>query len=417
MLAKSFAVKAVKSVLEYANIEPALVKAVLRKPPPVNGGPRVRRWPWPRRRHFDKREKQAVMRLVNREVRKGGALIYDGPETHAYCKAFAEFHGGGYAAPVNSGTNSVYVALRALDLEPGSEVIVPAITDAGGSMPVALCNCIPVPADTQPGSLNTSADQIRAVATNHTSAILLAHISGHPLDLDPILTFAAERDIPVVEDCAQAHGALYKGRMVGTFGAVAAFSTMFGKHHATGAQGGVLFTRSTLLFARIKQIIDRGKPHAALGNPRNLTASLNFNQDELSMAIGRVQLEKLPEALRKRRDFVARVGAELRAVDGVSLVGDAPDCIGSYWFLCLCLDEGKLSCDAQQFAAAMAAEGIGGVVPGYPFFPTDFPWYRDAVVFGRSGMPWSLLQQTPPRHYDLPNAHAANRATVRNRRA
>ena len=129
---------------------------------------------------------------------------------------------GGYAAAVNSGTNAVYVALRALDLEPGSEVIVPAITDAGGTMPVALQNCIPVPADCCPRSQNTSVEHIKEVLTDRTAAIVVAHLTGHPVDLDPILDLAEKRNIPVIEDCAQAHGALYKGRMVGTFGTISA---------------------------------------------------------------------------------------------------------------------------------------------------------------------------------------------------
>ena len=109
--AKGFAIGIVRQALNAANIEPVMVKALLRKPPPVHGGPRARRWPWPSRRHFDKREKRAVMQLLNREIRRGGAVIYGGPETKAYCQAFANYLGGGYATAVNSGTNAVYVAL------------------------------------------------------------------------------------------------------------------------------------------------------------------------------------------------------------------------------------------------------------------------------------------------------------------
>ena len=88
---------------------------------------------------------------MDREIRFGGAILYQGAEEKAYCAAFAEFLGGGYADAVNSGTNAVYVALRALDLEPGSEIIVPPLTDPGGTMPVAVLNCIPVPADSGRG--------------------------------------------------------------------------------------------------------------------------------------------------------------------------------------------------------------------------------------------------------------------------
>ncbi|MGO8776973.1 MAG: DegT/DnrJ/EryC1/StrS family aminotransferase [Terracidiphilus sp.] len=397
-----------------ANIEPAMVKALLLKPPPVHGGPRARRLPWPRRRHFDKREKRAVMKLLDREIRKGDAVIYGGPETKAYCQAFADYLGGGCAAAVNSGTNAIYVALRALDLEPGSEVVVPAITDPGGTMPVAMLGCIPIPADSDRGSLNISALQIKKVLTDRTSAIVVAHISGRPVDMDPILELASERRIPVVEDCAQAHGALYKGRMVGSLGTISAFSTMFGKQHSTGGQGGVVFTKDTLLFARVRQVSDRGKPYGALGNPANLVASLNFNQDEISMAIGRIQLAKLPAAIQARRTFAASVERGLYGVEGISFIGDPPGAAGSYWFLTVRLDPSQIACDSGEFAQALEREGIGGVSAGYPFFPTLQPWYRDANIFGSSGLPWSLLPNQPkPRRFELPNAQEASQRIVR----
>lgn len=410
----SLAVSLVKQVLLLFHIDPASAKALLRPPAPVHGGPRARRFPWPRRRHFDKRERQAVLRLMNREIREGNAIIYGGSETKAYCEAFAKYLGGGYAHAVNAGTSAVYVALRALDLEPGCEVIVPPISDPGGIMPVALMNCIPVPADSEPGSLNTSANQVKAVLSERTTAIVVAHISGHPVDMDPILELAAARGIPVVEDCAQAIGAIYKGRMVGSLGTIAAFSTMFGKQHCTGAQGGVVFTRDSLTFARVRQAADRGKPHGALGTHANVVASLNFNQDEISMAIGRVQLEKLPASLEKRRRFSHAVQSGLQGVEGVSLLGDAPGCSGAYWFLMIWLDGSKLACEVPEFAIELEREGIAGVQAGYPFSPTKYPWYREAAVFGSSGQPWSLLPDRPkPQHFELPHADEAGRGFVR----
>jgi dTDP-4-amino-4,6-dideoxygalactose transaminase len=401
-----------KRALLAANIEPALVRALLKKPADVHGGPKVRRLPWPRRRHFGKLERHAVTKLMNRERRWGGAIVYDGPEEKAYTQAFAAYLGGGFAKAVNSGTNAVYVALRALDLQPGTEVIVPPVTDAGGCMPVAMMNCIPIPADSDEGSINTSAEQIEKMITPRTSAILIAHVSGHPLDMDPIVKLAEKHGLPVVEDCAQAHGAIYKGRMVGTMGTIAAFSTMFGKHHSTGAQGGVVFTHDTMLFARIRQLTDRGKPHGVVSPNGNVVASLNFNQDEISMAIGRVQLEKLQAALGARRAFVAAVEQRLSGLENVCVVGPPPDSTGSYWFLLLKLDLSKLECTNEEFAQGLYAEGIEGVTGGYPFFPTDQPWYRNAIVYGESRLPWSLVQELP-RAFALPNAHAANLMMVR----
>ena len=340
-------------------------------------------------------------------------MVYGGPEEAAYCEAFAKSLGGGHADAVNSGTNAVYVALMTLELEPGSEVIVPPITDAGGTMPIALGMCIPVPADSARGSLMTSAAQIEAVMTDRTSAIVVAHIGGHPVDMDPILELAAKRGIPILEDCAQAHGTLYKGRPVGTLGAIAAFSTMFGKHHATGSQGGVVFTRNPLLFAKAKQIADRGKCVDGLGCQANLVASLNFNQDELSMAIGRVQFKKQPAAIRARRAFAALIEEGLKDVDGVSLIGDPGYGLSSYFFMMLQLDGEKLRCDSQEFASALRKEGIDGLNAGYSSYPTDQPWHNDGVVFAGSSLPWGLAQQLKPARFDLPNAHQANDMIVR----
>jgi len=410
--AKILAAGFAKKTLDKANIDPAFVRAIVKKPSIIHGGPRTRRFPWPKRRHFGKKERAAVIRLMNREISRGGAIIYNGPEKAAYCRAFANYLGGGFVEAVNSGTNAVYVALRAVDPEPGTEIIVPPITDPGGTMPVAMMNCIPVPADSEPGSLNTSAAEIAKIITDRTSAILVAHISGHPLDMDPIMALAAERGIPVVEDCAQAHGAIYKGRMAGTLGTVSAFSTMFGKHHSTGGQGGVVFTRETMLFARVRQIADRGKPYGAVSPAGNIIASLNFNQDEISMAIGRVQLEKLPRSLELRRAFVNAVAAGMKDFEGVELVAPPAGSQSAYWFLLLKINQIKVTADSRTFSDALVAEGIDGVYGGYPFYPTEQPWHSEAIVYGSSGLPWSLVQEKP-RSYDLPNAHAANKRMVR----
>jgi dTDP-4-amino-4,6-dideoxygalactose transaminase len=256
-------------------------------------------------------------------------------------------------------------------------------------------------------------DQIRAVLSDRTSAIIVTHVAGRPVDIDPILALAAERGVPVLEDCAQAHGAEYKGRMVGSLGTISAFSTMFSKHHATGAQGGVVFTKDRTLFETARRIADRGKPFGIDGNPGNVVASLNFNQDEISMAIGRVQLERLPAALVARRKFVRLVEQGLHGFEGVTLIGDPSGCAGAHLFLMLRLDRATLRCDSQEFAAALQREGIDDVHAGYPVYPTDQPWHQHAAVFGSSGLPWSMVAESKPRRFELPNAREANLSIVR----
>ena len=152
----------------------------------INGGPKAVT-ELPARFHFGKEEKAAVDALLDQCIINGEPPGYSGPEEEAFGKEFAEYLGGGYADGVNSGTNSVYVALKSLDLEPFSEVVVGCITDPGGMMPVTELNCIPVPADTAPGSFNTGPEQIEARITERTSAIVVPHISGEPADMPGIM--------------------------------------------------------------------------------------------------------------------------------------------------------------------------------------------------------------------------------------
>jgi dTDP-4-amino-4,6-dideoxygalactose transaminase len=130
------------------------------------------------------------------------------------------------------------------------------------------------------------------------------------------------------------------------------------------------------------------------------------------MAIGRVQLDKLPASIKARRDFASRVAIGLQEIDGISLIGDPPNCLSSFWYLMIRLDRAKLGCDSAAFASALLQEGIGGVEAGYSVYHTDQRWYRDAVVFGTSGLPWSLNQERP-RLFEFPNAYEANRMIVR----
>ncbi len=383
--------------------------AAAKMPLAVDGGPKVRTAPWPPRRLFGQEEKQAADALFDQSIATGEAFGYGGVQEEAYCHEFSASLGGGFADGVNSGTNAVYVALRSLELEPFTEVIVPPITDPGGAMPVALLNCIPVPSDAAVGSYNTGVDQVAARLTDRTSAIIVAHIAGLPVDMDPILELAAKRNIPVVEDCAQAHGAKYKGRPVGALGTVGAFSTMFGKHHASGGQGGLVFTRSEQAYWRIRRCADRGKPIGLDGVTSNQFAALNCNMDELHAAIGRVQLRKLPRIVAKRRAVAALLADACRGTRTVRMMQELPLCEGSYWFAFLRLDLPALKVDKATFVKALAAEGIPAESE-YLHSPALAEWLRKRSVFGGSGYPWNcpLYQGDATRQYDVPNAVATN---------
>lgn len=370
----------------------------------IDGGSAVRAAPFPPRRLFGREERDTVMAMFDRAEQEGhGVLGYNGPEEEGYCREFAAYLGGGYADGVNSGTNAVYVALRSLELDPLCEVIVPAITDPGGVMPVALCNFMPVPADCAPGSYNIGAKQIAACITEKTRAIIVAHIAGIPADLDPILELAKSKNLLVLEDCAQAHGAKYKGRPVGTMGDVAAFSTMFGKHHATGGQGGLVFTKSEEMYWRIRRYADRGKPFGLENAGGNVIPALNCNMDELHAAIGRVQLRKLPGIIRRRRQWAKQLIDGCKKLQAVRIVDEPADTEAVYWFLMLKLDLSKWKVDRDTFTQALAAEGFP-VAPGYFHVPMRLPWVRHPHAFA-PGL-------SPAKEYPLPNIEAADAGCI-----
>lgn len=374
----------------------------------IDGGPRVRSRPFPARALLGEEERAAAMKLFDEAIESGNVFGYNGASEQQYEKDFAALMGGGYADAVNSGTNAVFCALGTLQLDALSEVIVPPITDPGGIMPVALLGCVPVVADADPRSYNTSAEQIEPMISERTRAIVVAHIGGDAVDMDPVMTLAERHGLYVIEDCAQSHGTRYRNRLAGTIGHIAAFSTMSGKHHCTGAQGGVVFTRDEKLHWQGRRFADRGKPFNLQNAGGNVVAGLNCNLNDLSAAIGSVQLRKLPRIIEHR----ARIGDTIRDAmaehPAVRVGWQVPDSQSTYWFLRMTVQPEALRVDKTTFCAALAAEGIP-VNPSYRSIPAETPWFRQKRVFGRSGFPWQCSDYTGPREpqYRIRNAIAA----------
>ena len=362
----------------------------------IDGGPKVRTTPWPTRSLLGEEEKAAAMALFDQAIASGNAFGYNGPPEQQYERDFAAYMGGGFADAVNSGSNSVYCAVGALRLDALSEVIVPAITDCGGIMPVALLGLVPVVADCDPRTYNVCAETIEPLITERTRAIVVAHIAGDAVDMDPVLALARRHDLYVVEDCAQAHGTMYKGKRCGTLGDIACFSTMFGKHHCTGGQGGVVYTRNEKLHWQGRRFADRGKPFGLEGAGGNVVAGLNCNLNDLSATIGSVQLGKLPDIVAKR---IAVGNAVRDAMAGHPIVGvgwQVPETQSSYWFLRMKVNTGALRVSKTEFCQALTAEGLG-INPAYRAIPAEYPWFQQKKVFGDSGFPWSCSDYKGPR--------------------
>jgi len=374
--------------------------------PPVCGG---KTWP---RYLLGTAEREAAMAVIDRNITQGRAFDrYGGEEVDAYEREFAAFGRRKHATAVSSGTAAIHSILGALHLEPGSEVICSPITDPGAVMPVVFQLCIPVFADTAPDSFNSCAAGVARVLSPRTGAILLGHIAGEPLDIEPVAALARTHNIPLIEDCAQAHGAEYRDCMVGTFGTAAAFSTMSGKHHTSGGQGGMILTDDEALCLEAKRFADRGKPFGS-NSPTNLFLGLNYRMTELQAAIGRVQLRKLPAIVQRRRDLAERLRAHLRdaGVAALRLPEPVPGAKPAWWFLRVAVDENRLKVPKAQLAAALRAEGVPAAAT-YTTLIYEQRWFRERATFGTSGIPWTLPRRGRRRKYVYehccPNAERA----------
>jgi dTDP-4-amino-4,6-dideoxygalactose transaminase len=371
----------------------------------VDGGEKIIQSPFKERYNFGAEEREAVLALMDETIKSGNMFGYQGTQEEAFCKEFAEFLGGGYADGVNSGTNAIYVALKALQLPPFSEVIVGCITDPGGMMPIVINTCIPIVSDVMSGSFNTGAAMIEPLITPRTSAIIVAHIGGEPANMPEIMTLAKKHNLKVIEDCAQAHMAKINGLNVGTFGDIGTFSLMRSKHMCAGGQGGAVFTKSEELYWRIRCAADRGKPFNLPAGSTNVVPAINCNMDEIHAAIARAELKKLPKVVSRRKAFVKRLKKKgmnnLKAVKIPEVPSWADHC---YWWWKLRVDISVLKCPRNDFFAAIAAEGLQ-VAPSYRALPASMDWFKNRT----EQFPWNDPQYkgNPRQEFPCPNADAA----------
>ncbi|HBG05034.1 MAG TPA: aminotransferase [Geobacter sp.] len=270
----------------------------------INGGTAVRTAhfaPWP---FFDQREVAAAMA----PLQSGRTNYWSGEEGREFEREFAAFAGCKYAIVLANGTVALELALYAIGVGPGDDVVVASRTFIASASSVVMRGARPVVADVDPVSQNMSAATIRRALTPRTKAIVAVHLAGWPCDMDSIMELAREHGLKVIEDCAQAHGASYKGRPVGSLGDVAAFSFCQDKIITTGGEGGLLTTNDEELWRRAWAYKDHGKSFDAVYNRphppgfRWLHESFgtNWRLTESQSAIGRVQLGALPEWSRKR---------------------------------------------------------------------------------------------------------------------
>lgn len=260
--------------------------------------------PWP---FFADDEIEAAVHVL----RSGKVNYWTGEEGRKFEKEFAAFAGCKHAIALANGSVALECALRALGVGPGDEVVTTSRTFIASASCAVMLGARPVIADVDRNSQAITAESIRKVLTPCTKVIVAVHMAGWPCEMDEILALARERGIKVVEDCAQAHGASYKGRPVGSLGDVAAFSFCQDKIMTTAGEGGMVTTNSAELWNTMWSLKDHGKSYEAVYHREHAPGfrwlhesfGTNWRLSEVQSAVGRVQLGKLPQWLSVRRKY------------------------------------------------------------------------------------------------------------------
>ena len=231
-------------------------------------------------------------------------------------QAFAHFLGVKHAITTTSGTSALHLALAALRIGPGDEVIVPDFTMIASAFAVLYTGAKPVFVDCDPEIFTLDASKLASVMTQRTKAIMPVHIYGHPVDMDPILAFARERNIAVVEDAAEAHGAAYKGRLCGTMGTVNAFS-FYGNKIITTGEGGMVVTDDDELAAHVRSLKDLS--HSSTKRFVHEAVGFNYRMTNLQAALGLGQMSHIGDFLQKKQWMAERYTKGLQNIPGLRL--------------------------------------------------------------------------------------------------
>jgi dTDP-4-amino-4,6-dideoxygalactose transaminase len=336
----------------------------------IDGGRPVCEVPFPMWPSFEADEIEAAAAVL----RSGRVNYKTGEQGRLFEREFAEFTGCKYGVAVANGTVALELALYGLGIGAGDEVIVPSRTFIASASCVVMRGAVPVVADVDAVSQTITAETIRPLLTTRTRAIIAVHLAGWPCDMDAIRELTQRRGIKLIEDCAQAHGATYKGRPVGSLGDVAAFSFCQDKIMTTGGEGGMLSTNDRAVWERAKAFRDHGTNSAVDSKDQNSRGfrwvhdsfGTNWRLTEMQSAIGRAQLGKLADWVETRRRNARMLSDRLSQCPGLRAT-TPPDEIGhSYYKYYVfvrpeCLKAGQ---SRDRIMAAIHAEGVpcfGGI--------------------------------------------------------
>lgn len=320
----------------------------------------------------------------------------------AFEEAFAEFCGVEHALSCSNGTVALHLALLAEDVGPGDEVIVPTLTYVATANCVRYCGATPVFVDSEPESWNLDPALLEDAITERTKGVVAVHLYGHPADMDPIIEIADRHGLWVIEDAAEAHGATYRDRIVGSLSTSAIFS-FYGNKIITTGEGGMAVTNDPDRAARMRIFKGQGQdPERRYWFP---VVGYNYRLTNVAAAIGLAQLERIDWHVDRRRENADWYREELAGLDWLQLSPELPWARNAYWMMCALLEPGAPT-DRDTLAARLADEGVETRPFFYPLH--TLPPYQDAAE-DRS---FPVAEDLAARGLNLPSSALLSREDI-----
>lgn len=361
---------------------------------------------------------ESAIRAVEEVLRSGKVNYWTGRRGMEFERRYAEWQGSKYAISVATGTAALHVALAALGVGPGDEVIVPSYTFIATSFSVVQAGAVPRFADVNLEDHCISVESAERLVNERTKAIIPVHLYGNVCEMDGIRAFAEKHNLLVIEDNAEAYGGEYKGRKTGALGDAAACSFCQNKTFTTGGEGGMVTTDDEEVAWRARSFRDHGYDVKQRLSLLELEQKLpyihnmvgwNYRMTEMQSAIGLAELERLDDwnmpARRRNARIIIDALKDLPEVKYCPV--DTPERRNGWYVLAFSLDIGKMNCTIQEFVAAAGAEGAPCWKVFWPQCHTERA-FQEGNAFGNSGFPFRSQEYARPGSADYTNVETPN---------
>ena len=323
------------------------------------------------------------LKYISEALDSDNLFYYGGKKTEKLYDKIQSFFGVKYSALMSSGTAAIHCAVASLEIPPGNEVITSCITDMGTVIGILYQNLIPIFADVDPHTYNVTAESIKKVLSPKTKAIIVVHLAANAAEMDEILELAKAHNIAVIEDCAQAYGAKYRGKYVGTLGDMGCYSLNAYKHISAG-DGGFVITNNQDFQSKLANYADKYYDRTNKSN-RLKALGLNYRITELQSAVALAQFERLSDITAKRHAAGDKFNAGIQNLEGIFPHKIHSHNYCTYWFTMIRMNPTKMGYSREEFVEALKKEGVSASA-GY----IERPLYLEPVFVNKNFFPGGI---------------------------